>query len=165
MLASGSSSRQSKALRRRPTAIHSLIAWLPPFRGKSCHLSGNLLSDGLWPKRSLSAKQHAIHHVKVASDCLMWNVRYAPKAGFSAGEVAFTAVLEAVLIGHEDWVHSVAWQPQAACEERPCLLSASMDRTMALWRPDAATGERSCSLYNMHLAEGALLPKRQFLGC
>ena len=51
--------------------------------------------------------------------------------------------MEAVLIGHEDWVHSVAWQPRPAAEaganapRRPCLLSASMDRTMALWRPEA----------------------------
>ena len=48
-----------------------------------------------------------------------------------------------MLIGHEDWVHSVAWQPPPAAEagagapRRPCLLSASMDRTMALWRPEA----------------------------
>ena len=75
--------------------------------------------------------------------------RYAPKPGFSAGGKAFAAVLEALLIGHEDWVHSVAWQPGTApsqqpgtaLSQRPCLLSASMDRTMALWRPDPATGQ------------------------
>ena len=68
------------------------------------------------------------------------------------------ATLESVLVGHEDWVHAVAWkplsQPASAAEQacagsggssgsaagRPCLLSASMDRTMMLWRPDEATG-------------------------
>jgi elongator complex protein 2 len=59
-------------------------------------------------------------------------------------------MLESVLIGHEDWVHSVAWQPLVAAasgrpQPRPCLLSASMDRTMMLWRPDAATGLLVCT--------------------
>lgn len=71
--------------------------------------------------------------------------RYAPKPRFQAGDSWHTAVLQSVLIGHEDWVHSVAWQPSAAAApgqplQQPCLLSASMDRTMMLWRPDAATG-------------------------
>lgn len=78
--------------------------------------------------------------------------RYAPKPLIRAGGRAFAATLEAVLIGHEDWVHSVAWHPSVAAggspgggpdggaRPPPCLLSASMDRTMMLWRPDAATG-------------------------
>ena len=58
-------------------------------------------------------------------------------------------MLESVLVGHEDWVHSVVWQPASPLQtgaaqppplRQPCLLSASMDRTMMLWRPDAATG-------------------------
>lgn len=49
-------------------------------------------------------------------------------------------------MGHEDWVFSGAWQPQAGLPEDggappvPCLLSASVDRTMMLWRPEASTG-------------------------
>ena len=42
-------------------------------------------------------------------------------------------------VGHEDWVMSVAWRPaleQSNGEEAgPCLLSASMDRSMMLWAP------------------------------
>ena len=73
--------------------------------------------------------------------------RYAPQPGFRAAGSAYTATLEAVLLGHEDWVFSAAWQPPqsdgnacSAAASVPCLLSASMDRTMMLWRPEASTG-------------------------
>jgi len=55
--------------------------------------------------------------------------------------------MEALLVGHEDWVFSAAWQPDQASVPSvpaepavPCLLSASMDRTMMLWRPEASSG-------------------------
>ncbi|CAG9464423.1 unnamed protein product [Pedinophyceae sp. YPF-701] len=46
------------------------------------------------------------------------------------------ASLDSVLLGHEDWVHSVSWMPRA--DGAPLtLLSASMDRTMIMWRREA----------------------------
>ncbi|KAK9841002.1 hypothetical protein WJX81_004992 [Elliptochloris bilobata] len=82
-----------------------------------------------------------------SSDLTRMIARYAPKLSFAAGGRTLEASLEALLLGHEDWVHSVAWQlhptpdprsgPAAEQPQRPCLLSASMDRTMALWRPEA----------------------------
>lgn len=72
--------------------------------------------------------------------------RYAPRQQFSMGAATVAVTLEALLMGHEDFVHSVAWQPSAADassgsrQRGPCLLSASMDRTMMLWRPDEGTG-------------------------
>ena len=79
-------------------------------------------------------------------------MRFAPRPRFSSPSgVQLNAVLEALLIGHEDWVHSVAWKPHSNdsndsddsddSEAAPCLLSASMDRTMVLWVPDKATGK------------------------
>jgi len=57
----------------------------------------------------------------------------------------FAVAMEALLVGHEDWVFSAAWQPQqpvadSADSTAPCLLTASMDRTMMLWRPEASAG-------------------------
>lgn len=37
--------------------------------------------------------------------------RYAPKPRFNTPGGCYTASLEALLVGHEDWVHSVQWQP------------------------------------------------------
>lgn len=56
----------------------------------------------------------------------------------------FIAVLESILYGHDDWVYSVRWHPtieKQGVEHQPmALLSASMDRSMAIWRPDPETG-------------------------
>ena len=53
--------------------------------------------------------------------------------------------LEAVLLGHDDWVYSIRWQPlqqrEGSTPVQPmCLLSVSMDKTMILWRPDPDSG-------------------------
>lgn len=78
--------------------------------------------------------------------------RYAPKPQFSTPQGQYTAFLEALLVGHEDWVHSVQWQsslgqgPGQGLQAQPlCLLSTSMDRTMMLWRPDPLTGQLDSS--------------------
>jgi len=74
-------------------------------------------------------------------------MRYAPRPKFEAAGYTFTATLEALLIGHEDWVHSVQWRPRQRSEDEEgrngelCLLSASMDRTMMMWVRDQATGK------------------------
>ena len=43
--------------------------------------------------------------------------------------------LESLLIGHEDWVTSVAWHPDAS---KMVLMTASMDRSLVLWSPAGA---------------------------
>ena len=72
-------------------------------------------------------------------------LRYAPKPRIWTDRHSYAAIQEALLVGHEDWVHSVAWQPpvtqpDGTRSQPACLLSASMDRTMMLWCRDAATG-------------------------
>lgn len=75
--------------------------------------------------------------------------RYAPQPTFAAAGSLFSVAMEALLVGHEDWVFSAAWQPQQPVADNadsvaPCLLTASMDRTMMLWRPEASAGLQSC---------------------
>lgn len=76
--------------------------------------------------------------------------RYAPRPHFTANGIRYCVNSEAMLIGHEDWVHSVAWKPKAVDIEgdqfAPQLLTASMDRTMMLWVRDAATGKQFIQL-------------------
>ena len=67
---------------------------------------------------------------------------------FKVGSNLWQASVESVLIGHDDWVYSVQWQPprlewtensagmQAKIVQPMSILSASMDRTMMIWRPD-----------------------------
>lgn len=68
---------------------------------------------------------------------------------FKVGGNLWQVCLESLLVGHEDWVYSVRWQPpqetvdghkNGTCGQSMCVLSASMDRTMMIWRPDSKSG-------------------------
>ncbi|KAJ3403070.1 Elongator subunit elp2, partial [Chytridiales sp. JEL 0842] len=52
----------------------------------------------------------------------------------------FTVMFDALLIGHEDWVHSVSWQPPQIIDgiyHQPLsLVSASADKSVVIWKPD-----------------------------
>ncbi|PRQ40282.1 putative transcription factor WD40-like family [Rosa chinensis] len=64
-----------------------------------------------------------------------------------AGTTSYQISLESLLIGHEDWVYSVEWQPPspvssegiAYCQHQS-ILSASMDKTMMIWKPEKTSG-------------------------
>lgn len=62
-----------------------------------------------------------------------------------AGTNSYEVSLESLLVGHEDWVYSVEWQPRLLSSDNESLqpmsiLSASMDKTMMIWRPEKTTG-------------------------
>ncbi|KFK36003.1 hypothetical protein AALP_AA4G065100 [Arabis alpina] len=67
---------------------------------------------------------------------------------FVSGTLTYQISVESVLIGHEDWVYSVEWQPpvtnmvdgQLTNHQPLSILSASMDKTMMIWRPEKTTG-------------------------
>lgn len=58
-----------------------------------------------------------------------------------AGTSSYQVSLESLLLGHEDWVYSVEWQPPGTENQQPMsILSASMDKVMMIWRPERTTG-------------------------
>lgn len=64
-----------------------------------------------------------------------------------AGLSCFQISLESLLIGHEDWVYSVKWQPALVASpegdayyQPQSILSASMDKTMMIWQPEKTSG-------------------------
>lgn len=60
---------------------------------------------------------------------------------FVSGSFSYQVSLESLLIGHEDWVYSVEWQPPSlSCYQPQSILSASMDKTMMIWQPESTTG-------------------------
>ncbi|KAI9356210.1 quinon protein alcohol dehydrogenase-like superfamily [Zopfochytrium polystomum] len=53
----------------------------------------------------------------------------------------YMIMFDALLIGHDDWVHSVAWEParmnlEGAYHQPLSLVSASADKSVIIWRPD-----------------------------
>ncbi|XP_061992695.1 elongator complex protein 2 [Rosa rugosa] len=64
-----------------------------------------------------------------------------------AGTTSYQISLESLLIGHEDWVYSVEWQPPSPVSsegitycQHQSILSASMDKTMMIWKPEKTSG-------------------------
>ncbi|KAJ3283623.1 Elongator subunit elp2, partial [Borealophlyctis nickersoniae] len=60
----------------------------------------------------------------------------------------YTIMFHALLMGHDDWVHSLNWQPAKSLEvdgqqryhQPMSLLSASADKSIMAWRPDERSG-------------------------
>ena len=57
--------------------------------------------------------------------------------GFDVAGQPYTLTFEALLLGHEDWVYTTAWNTQRGQLK---LLSASADGSLAIWEPEATSG-------------------------
>ncbi|KPI41556.1 Elongator complex protein 2 [Cyphellophora attinorum] len=55
----------------------------------------------------------------------------------SVDSASYSVTFEALLLGHEDWVYSAAWNPRDDSQQ---LLSASADGTLTIWEPDETSG-------------------------
>ncbi|KAJ1899352.1 Elongator subunit elp2 [Coemansia sp. IMI 209127] len=55
----------------------------------------------------------------------------------AVAQSTYAVSLDAVLLGHDGWVHSVAWAQQA---HEPALVTASADGSVMVWQPDADAG-------------------------
>jgi len=55
----------------------------------------------------------------------------------SAGAFTYLISFEALLLGHEDWVYSSAWNPKSST---PQLLTASADGSVSIWEAEESSG-------------------------
>ena len=66
------------------------------------------------------------------------------EVAMEATKAKFSVIFEALLLGHDDWVYTVNWQPATLLNGKyhqpMALLSASTDKSMMIWKPDETTG-------------------------
>lgn len=55
----------------------------------------------------------------------------------SVGADKYSITFEALLLGHEDWVYSAAWNLSEGSDQ---LMTASADGSLAIWEPDPSSG-------------------------
>jgi elongator complex protein 2 len=56
---------------------------------------------------------------------------------FEINRSKYAVTFEALLLGHEDWVYTVAWNRDP---QKPQLLSASADNSLVIWESDPVSG-------------------------
>ena len=56
---------------------------------------------------------------------------------FKVAECNYSISFEALLLGSEDWIYTVSWNPS---KNNMQLLSASADNTLTIWEPDPVSG-------------------------
>ena len=61
---------------------------------------------------------------------------------FHANSDAYSVTFEALLLGHDDWIYTVQWH---RLHDKPQLLSASADNSLAIWEADSSSGIWICS--------------------
>lgn len=57
-------------------------------------------------------------------------------------QCSYTITFEALLLGHEDWIYTIAWRLD---RERLQLLSASADNSVAIWQSEERSGVWVCT--------------------
>ncbi|KAJ2399923.1 Elongator subunit elp2 [Coemansia sp. RSA 2559] len=71
----------------------------------------------------------------------------------AVAQSTYAVSLDAVLLGHDGWVHSVAW---ARLAHEPALVTASADGSVMVWQPDADAGVWSSTARLGDAGSGAL---------
>ncbi|OKL56929.1 hypothetical protein UA08_07894 [Talaromyces atroroseus] len=58
---------------------------------------------------------------------------------FTVSDSTYSVTFEALLLGHEDWIYTVNWNPSTDAKNAQ-LLSASADNSLTIWEQDPTTG-------------------------
>ena len=134
------------------------IAWLPAaiLSGHENWINSCCFQQSVWVKDSTdfyvllaTASQDKYIRLWKISSAVQGNVETGGMHSFQAskGENMFLVSLEALLLGHDDWIYSVRWSMKNTNQ----LVSASADKSVMLWEPDRITG-----IWNNQLHFGAL---------
>ncbi|GMH69220.1 hypothetical protein TL16_g05104 [Triparma laevis f. inornata] len=127
------------------TAVGSLSGhqdWVRCFSSTTALANGNvLLASGshdhkirLWNFQSSKEKVDSVEAVdedEVDVDALLED---QARLCFTVGDDNIKVTLEALLIGHEESVTSLSFNPSPSLSTQPTLLSSSMDRTLLVWQ-------------------------------
>ncbi|KAJ6264697.1 hypothetical protein Dda_0847 [Drechslerella dactyloides] len=62
---------------------------------------------------------------------------------FAVAEMPYSVTFEALLLGHEDWIYSVAWRRSP--DGSVTLLSSSADNSLSIWQADETSGIWVCT--------------------
>ncbi|KAF9582895.1 Elongator subunit elp2 [Lunasporangiospora selenospora] len=130
LLASGSQDKYIRIWRISPVASMESSADMTVTSGSEGGLTQDMLQSLEEMSRSGTQLSTKAHLVEVSVD--------------STELVRFSVMFEALLLGHDDWVYTVNWQPARMVDgkyHQPMeLLSSSTDKSMMIWKPDTATG-------------------------
>lgn len=126
--ASGSQDSKIRLWRVSSEALDSTAAGNALVSGVEVEVSDNLDEDDVMEGEEIQpsrAEEEATGEARLA---------------FVSSGCRHRVFLEALLLGHEDWVTSVHWLWGGDAETEMTLFSTSMDRNMIVWRADADTG-------------------------
>jgi elongator complex protein 2 len=59
---------------------------------------------------------------------------------FPSSTQVWSLTFEALLMGHEDWIYTACWNPNAKSSKELQLLSCSADNSLSIWAPEESSG-------------------------
>ena len=108
---------------------------LDAFEAALGDLSGDTAEAG---GRTISLKQHAIgvrlNDGRSVMLLFLWNCNLTHPS-----QRVYHVTFDALLVGHEAALTSIAWRPPTTTAQRPTLLSTSTDSSVILWQSDPDT--------------------------
>ncbi|KAK9239948.1 WD40-repeat-containing domain protein [Lipomyces kononenkoae] len=136
-LASGSQDRYIRLWK-----IVSMSHYQKTNEGSSLSMSDPLLSNTIYrffltPEPEMELQDDCSSDLYISSPLSRPSSRQTTNANREDNRSEYAIVFDALLMGHDDWIFSLAWHPNPKDMR---LLSASADSTLMIWTPDEASG-------------------------